>query len=917
MPDYRFARLASLAVLSARLCLFSAFHGASAWALPPEGFPTDAPMVVERTASVTVLFPERVGVVLARSANGSISGVSELFVEERSILSATPPGNSSRAATLELISADAVGGVADWPAYLAERKALGGQWPRRGERTMELLDLGSSEYRGYRIEGNTVILETFISRGGVTGTVDWVFRPAEVSAGGDQYLGLGWQLVVGGMEQAAWLRVAEAVPTHDGDWTFAQTWGNWIENQTSVGTSFEVPRGWYFADYQPFYFSGGNGGAVVSYFDRPVGAEVEVVEDAGRHVIDLRIPLGEGSLRSTPMKYWLLTSASFQSKWSAIDAWTAFFDFLAIHYRSALGLGVTELVPTLEMRFPDERYMADYLANGPPALEASWWYRFAHDELALADELGYRVIRVVAWDSDAEHAPDEYLTGGEGFGSGNAPWRLEVSEAMGGETALAELVARAHERGIKIVLWTSPGHLSNSSPLLVDNPQWVTWRSYGVPEDADYADVTGVSLYSGYYDYALSRYQAIKSATAIDGFLVDSHLTFGVYPDFGRVQPSPQLAKTLATQRAWRDMGYSDVIIEGCGPLGLSSGGYPGYEDVAPNMPLEVQQEAWARIERFVGREYGLYRYVVDSVVEPQSYYRALASKGHVTATYLDLLAAMPEDQVGFIQQANLDYLRVMERMETRRLLGDARGWYGAEWTNGETAEVALFAFDRFEYSVGRGAVVEDVTAKTLSHPVKVLETVPWHTYIVSNRPACAPSPAVGCKEAGTGKSRLALKRRKNGADRYRAAWVWREGASTNVTDFGDPLKGMADYHFCLYDGSSNSQPLFDAIVASGGDCAGRDCWKPVGTVANPRGFTFKSPSARGGPVTRVRLKAGASGKSQVRFKARGLYAPELPLTGTVTMQLQIADGTTSGCWQTSYPGAVRNGADEFKAKGP
>jgi len=111
------------------------------------------------------------------------------------------------------------------------------------------------------------------------------------------------------------------------------------------------------------------------------------------------------------MKFWLLATAPLWSRWEAIDEWTSVYDCTADHYRDLLGLAVTALVPALEMRFPDEGYMANYIMHGPPPLEESWFYRYTLDELPMAAELGYRILRVVAWESDAEHSFSEYLPG--------------------------------------------------------------------------------------------------------------------------------------------------------------------------------------------------------------------------------------------------------------------------------------------------------------------------------------------------------------------------------------------------------------------------------------------------------------------------------------------------------------------------
>ncbi len=357
--------------------------------------------------------------------------------------------------------------------------------------------------------------------------------------------------------------------------------------------------------------------------------------------------------------------------------------------------------------------------------------RYAEEELPIIAELGYRVLRVVAWHTDAEHAPEDYLEGSSSFGSGNAPWELEISRALGGEDALRHLVDRAHELGVEIVLWTSPGHLSNSSPLLVENPDWIMWKADGRPEDAGYGDVVGTSLNAGYLDYALDRYAGIRQATGVDGFLVDSYLTFGLMTDHARPQPTPQLDLTVETQQHWAAMGYGNVILEGCGPLGISSGGVPSYPDLDPEVPPEQQAEARRRIRRVIGREYGFYRYVLETVMEPDSYYRALASGAHVTPQFLHYLAGHPEEEIELVKRTNYEYLEASEHMDRRRLLAEGETWKGVEWTSEEPGVQVVFAFDSMLHPVRGATLLRDLTSGGTAIVEEGFETEPRHTYLL------------------------------------------------------------------------------------------------------------------------------------------------------------------------------------------
>jgi len=700
--------------------LFWEGEGVRASVLPVEHrrYPRLRPRVIEGDEAVTVLFPQRVGIAFQRRGK-AIAGIRSLFVRQRDVLSAAHNA-AIPAPSLEVLSDHEVGGVTDWAAYLKEREANKGKWPRRGGREVRTLGLDGCEYLGCRVGWRSVTVRTRVRDGEETAELDWILSPVRMRLGGRRYRGLGWKVRLKGLEGAAWLRIVEPAAVRYGDWAFEQVWGNFIEGRLDFVSPFAVPWRWYFGNAQPFFFVGGPGGAVASFFDRPVCAQVAVAEEAGRLLVTSRVPLGAGSARETPTKYWLWTDDAFPTRWAALDEWTSVFDAVAGHYNRQLGLRVTEPKPTLLWQTAGDHY-THYKQRGRPKPEESWLHEFARNELPRAAELGLRVIYISGpWDCDSQYPRERYLPGSKCFGSTCAPWRLEIGEAIGGEAALKELCDRAHKLGVKIVLWSTPAHLSNSSPLLCEHPEWIAWRRDGTPDTFGYADITGTSLRSGYYPYAVGRYRKIRQATGFDGLWQDSLCTFGILSDYRERQPRPQLDRTLAMQRELWRMGCTEIHIEACGPLGLSSGGYGmGKPELS---------------EHIRGREYGLYRTVADALVEPESYYRALASKGVIGLTRLDVLDKLPEAQRARIVQANRDYVRVMDKMERRRLIADGDTWQGVAWTRRGSREELLFAFTRFRYPLAGRATVEDVTAGTTTAARAAIETTPVHTYVIRHR---------------------------------------------------------------------------------------------------------------------------------------------------------------------------------------
>ena len=154
---------------------------------------------------------------------------------------------------------------------------------------------------------------------------------------------------------------------------------------------------------------------------------------------------------------------------------------------------------------------------------------------------------------------------------------------------------------------------------------------------------------------------------------------------------------------------------------------------------------------------------------------------------------------------------------------------------------------------------------------------------------------------------------------RDRIAWAWPKGETTAASDFADPVSGLGSFRLCIYDDSQQPQPLEVLEVPPGGMCSGSPCWKQIVSNKTGVGFRYRDPDAAASGVRRVVLRSGSTGSALVRLKAKGtnLIVPKLPLTGTVTVQFLVDDGTTTRCWQTIYSTPLRNKTTRYKAKGP
>lgn len=157
----------------------------------------------------------------------------------------------------------------------------------------------------------------------------------------------------------------------------------------------------------------------------------------------------------------------------------------------------------------------------------------------------------------------------------------------------------------------------------------------------------------------------------------------------------------------------------------------------------------------------------------------------------------------------------------------------------------------------------------------------------------CGPAPLAGCRRpVAPGKASLLIKR---GSTLFKdqLKWRWLAGARTTLADYGDPL-GATQYTLCLYDAGSLR---LSVNVPAGGLCAGKPCWKAVGTS----GFRYGDKELTPDGAQKVNFKTGTDGKAQIKFAARGanLGLPDLStLAQPVTVQIKNSNGT---CWEATY----------------
>jgi len=173
----------------------------------------------------------------------------------------------------------------------------------------------------------------------------------------------------------------------------------------------------------------------------------------------------------------------------------------------------------------------------------------------------------------------------------------------------------------------------------------------------------------------------------------------------------------------------------------------------------------------------------------------------------------------------------------------------------------------------------------------------------------CTPAPQAGCRTSISAAGLFSFKKRAIAAQSS-LKWKLDRGPTTIGSDFGAP-QTTDGYSFCVYDSSASPQPLIEAAVPPGGACGKLPCWKPF---SGGRIDYFDKTRYVAG-LEWIRMSPGPAGKAKVLVTGYGerLDLPNLPLTGPITVQLQVANGQ---CWSATYSSRIRRNANGvFKAK--
>ncbi len=663
----------------------------------------EAPAVVELRAGDdewVAAFPNGAVLRIPADGGGRPAGIGRLQVDGVPVFDATASTVRGPVSLDVAVGEPLPGPGLDWVTY---RQGFldSGRWASRGERVRRTLDEEDLVFEGAEVRDDQVVFTWSVATPGGAGTVEWVLSGASPEMAGGRFAGvaMSWRLRGPGLDSVEGVVVDVPVPVAPGEHEVGQYFRALVEDEVVLASPPRRPDAVWFENSQSFVFFSGPGRTVIGYFDRPTSATVSTAREAGRDRFRFRIPVGPGG--DTAALVWAVLGVGAGDAPTAVDAWAAVYEDLRTGYLRTAGVADTRPVPTLVWNQPgEEAFVADlesYVATGEYPTEG-WFRWFADNRVERAAEVGIaNVIIQAPWWSDAEDP--------ELVSSFHAPRALEVSKLLGGVDGLEELVARAHRAGVAVTLWYPSGY-SIRSPLFEENPDWVVWQRSGIPEDGGWGDVIAVDPGEEYRRYVVDRLTELRRRVPFDGAWMDSWAALAVPVDFSDPRPVPRLDDAVALQRAFTEMGLTQIVIEGLGPVGRGDA-YGDYETYSgPPDPLPAQE---AEMERLRGREYLLYRIGAGVYLDVDVYERALAAGGLVNVANLDEVDALDDDARERFRDLNVAYMAVKDRMDSRSLLYADGRWVGVAWTSEDSDGVVVFTFEDLLQGVDGSVTVTDV----------------------------------------------------------------------------------------------------------------------------------------------------------------------------------------------------------------
>jgi hypothetical protein len=169
-------------------------------------------------------------------------------------------------------------------------------------------------------------------------------------------------------------------------------------------------------------------------------------------------------------------------------------------------------------------------------------------------------------------------------------------------------------------------------------------------------------------------------------------------------------------------------------------------------------------------------------------------------------------------------------------------------------------------------------------------------------------------------KSLLLVAESKPGKEKLVAKLI--KGPELGQLDFGNagPVTGATVYDVCIYNEAGDVAGKM-RVDRAASQCAGRDCWKRVGT----KGFLYKDKDNSADGISLMKMLGGTAGKSKILIKGKNNsnngqaalptgMATALAGSNSARLQLHSSDGGPR-CYETTVDSIIKNDATFFKAE--
>jgi len=382
-----------------------------------------------------------------------------------------------------------------------------------------------------------------------------VIRPEEVAIGRKWYVGFSYQYV---------LRSDHASARQIIDYTHWELGGRSDglylvpPHRITTGEPLSVRRETEFLRSPPFYFQGGAAGTLLIAYDFDEAAPLvytQMDKPAGTGPISFsdEVHVVPGSEVRTPWRSVLLCRQEDLEGLAYEDEYTRCYEHVTAKLRGHFGIPAD-----------GPRRLCVRAAEGLSPGGATPTYAHIRAMLREARNLGFeRVSTGCIWSNlGADKCPPEPDLAITGMG---------ITPYGGGEEGLRALCDAADELDMKVYAWAPSGQLVTQSDLWHSNPEWFARRRDGTRCSYGGGPLTWTDLNSGYYDYAMTGFEAARDA-GVAGLWLDSFSAVAsVVNCADPVRPRFNIVPAFKRMKALADMGYESIYIEGAGPAGIDS----------------------------------------------------------------------------------------------------------------------------------------------------------------------------------------------------------------------------------------------------------------------------------------------------------------------------------------------------------